>query len=66
MENIQSEKVKHCKIEQRVVFLEQELARKERTWKVTESNFEKTISGLQENTWNEMSQNTQQQGQTQG
>ena len=57
-ENIRSEIVKRSKMEQKVVLLEQELTRKERTWKVAESNFEKTISGLEERLERNVSEKT--------
>ncbi|CAB3995545.1 Hypothetical predicted protein [Paramuricea clavata] len=39
-ETLQSESVKRAKMEERVALLEQELAKKERVWKVTESELQ--------------------------
>ena len=47
-ESVQSESAKRAKMEERVALLEQELAKKERVWKVTESELQSTISGLRE------------------
>ena len=42
-ESVQSESDKRAKIEERVALLEQELAKKERVWNVTESELQSTI-----------------------
>ena len=47
-ESVQSESAKRAKMEERLALLEQELAKKERVWKVTESELQSTISGLRE------------------
>ena len=47
-ESLHSESVKRAKMEERIALLEQELAKKERAWKATESELLSNISELQE------------------